>query len=78
MQLDACIPNFTLQEYTGEADGVKRQMVKEPLRLDGGYLCVPDAPGLGLELNDAALASLPARTLVPDALLGPDGSVRDR
>ena len=56
VQLDACIPNFALQEYTGESAPPKRDMVVQPLVLKDGYLEVPDAPGLGIELNDSALA----------------------
>jgi len=27
-------------------------LVKEPLRMEDGYLRVPDGPGLGVEVND--------------------------
>ena len=38
IQIDACIPNFVLQEYTGKDKPPKSEMVKEPLRLEKGYL----------------------------------------
>jgi len=38
IQIDACIPNFVLQEYTGEDKPPTSEMVKEPLRLEKGYL----------------------------------------
>ena len=58
MQLDACIPNFALQEYTGESEPPKSDMVVQPLMLKHGYLVVPEAPGLGIELNETALTTL--------------------
>jgi len=77
VQLDACIPNFALQEYTGESDPPKRDMVVQPLVLKDGYLEVPDAPGLGIELNDSALARLKLREVVTEPPIGRDGSVQD-
>ncbi len=61
VQLDACIPNFTVQEYApDEARPPKSQVVKEPLKVQDGYLIVPDRPGIGVELNeDAVLAQYP-------------------
>ncbi|MDA0677428.1 MAG: galactonate dehydratase, partial [Chloroflexi bacterium] len=56
IQLDACIPNFALQEYTGESEPPKSDLLVKPLELKDGYLTVPDGPGLGIELNEAALA----------------------
>ncbi|MCJ0764004.1 mandelate racemase/muconate lactonizing enzyme family protein [Variovorax terrae] len=77
VQLDACIPNFALQEYTGESDYPKRDLVKAPLRLVGGYLEVPEGPGIGIEFNDEALMRLPATDIVPNMRIGVDGSVQD-
>jgi galactonate dehydratase len=77
VQLDACIPNFALQEYTGEAEYPKRELVVEPLRLVNGYLEVPDAPGLGIALNEEKILGLPASTIVPNMRIGVDGSVQD-
>ena len=45
VQLDACIPNFALQEYTGESEPPKSELLVEPLELVDGYLVVPDGPG---------------------------------
>ena len=66
MQLDACIPNFALQEYTGESDPPKSDMVVQPLVLKESYLEVPDALGLGIELNDTALSRLRLREVVTE------------
>jgi galactonate dehydratase len=78
VQLDACIPNFTLQEYTGEDRPPKSEIVRQPLRLEKGYLIVPDTPGIGVELNHAALERYPARQRPLDTPIRADGSVADQ
>ncbi len=77
VQLDACIPNFALQEYTGESEPPKSDLLVNPLELVDGYLTVPEGPGLGIELNEAAL-SQPESPKVLDTPIGFDGSVQDR
>ena len=77
VQLDAAIPNFALQEYTGEAEPPKSDLLVEPLELIDGYLTVPEGPGLGIALNEAAL-SHPVQDKVLDTPIGYDGSVQDR
>ena len=74
VQLDACIPNFALQEYTGHDE----HLLVEPLRPADGYLIVPDGPGLGIELSEEALSRYPVIDKVLDTPLGYDGSVQDR
>jgi galactonate dehydratase len=78
VQLDACVPNFVLQEYTGEDQPPKRALVKAPLRLERGYLIVPETPGIGIELDFDAIARLPFRRRAFDTPLHEDGSVADQ
>ncbi len=78
VQLDACIPNFALQEYTGESEPPKSDLLKQPLELKDGYLIVPEAPGLGIELDDEALTRYQEEPKVLDTPIGFDGSVQDR
>jgi galactonate dehydratase len=77
VQLDAAIPNFALQEYTGESEPPKSELLVTPLELKSGYLTVPEAPGLGITLNEAAL-SRPETPKKLDTPIGFDGSVQDR
>jgi len=77
VQLDAAIHNFTLQEYTREDRPPKSEVVKEPVRLERGYLVVPDKPGLGIELNEKALERHPYTPRDLPSLLHEDGSVAD-
>jgi galactonate dehydratase len=78
VQLDACIPNFALQEYTGESEPPKSELLVKPLRLEKGYLLVPDGPGLGIELNDEAISKYPIKDKVLETPIASDGSVADR
>ena len=68
MHLDASIINFEIQEYHAEfytehyfsvLDGFTRQV--------DGYVELSDAPGLGLELNEAEIAAHPPLTTVTSA-----------
>jgi len=51
VQLDACIPNFLCQEQISLGEGY----LKQPFVLKDGYIDLPTEPGLGIELDDAAI-----------------------
>ncbi|MHB0858139.1 MAG: galactonate dehydratase [Anaerolineae bacterium] len=79
VQLAACIPNFALQEYPlGEAEPPKSEIVVNPLKLENGFLIVPDAPGLGIELAPDAAQRHPYRPREVVTRLHVDGSVIDQ
>ena len=78
VQLDACIPNFVLQEYTGEDKPPKSLMVKKPLRLEKGYLIIPEEPGIGVEISDEFFATHKYTPRPLNTPLREDGSVADR
>lgn len=79
LQLAACIPNFSLQEYPGdEGSAEKRPMVDEVPRREGDSLVIPDRPGIGIELAPDAAERLPYRPRLVDTRLGVDGSVVDQ
>ena len=78
VQLDACIPNFALQEYTGESESPKSELLVEPLQLEDGYLLVPEGPGLGIEINESAIGKHPFIDKTLETPIGLDGSVADR
>lgn len=77
VQLDACIPNFALQEYTGEDRPPKSEILKEPLKREGGYLLIPDRPGIGVELNLEVARKYPPVAKEMRTPLHEDGSVAD-
>lgn len=79
VQLAACIPNFGLQEYPrGEHEPPKSEIVKDPLKVEEGYLLVPDRPGIGIELTDDAQEKYPPRPRRVETRLHVDGSVVDQ
>jgi L-rhamnonate dehydratase len=43
-------------EFSTSQGPLSRLLVKEPLRMEDGFLRVPDAPGLGMEVNDAVIS----------------------
>jgi len=58
VQLDACMTNFIIQEVFPYWPKANYALVKEALehKVVDSYLKVPDAPGLGIELNDEAVS----------------------
>lgn len=57
IQLDACIPNFLVQEHPGNPDKSDLGVgyIKEPFVIEDGYIKVPTKPGLGIELDEEDL-----------------------
>ena len=79
IQLAACIPNFALQEYPkGEHEPPKSEIVKSSLKLENGFLIIPDTPGIGVELADDAQLRHPFRPRSIKTRLNTDGSVMDQ
>lgn len=57
IHLAASCPNFLILESIEEWGGFHAQILKKPVRIEEGYVIVPEEPGLGIELNeDIALA----------------------
>ncbi|SIQ62376.1 L-alanine-DL-glutamate epimerase [Rhizobium sp. RU20A] len=59
IQLAACSPNFLVLESIGRFDGPFMRFLNEPIAWEDGYVIPPTAPGLGVTLNDAAIAASP-------------------
>ena len=79
IQLAAAIPNFALQELpVGEEVPPKRTIVDRPLTVDGGFLVVPERPGIGIELAPEVRERHPYRPRAVETRLNSDGSVMDQ
>ncbi len=90
VQLAACIPNFALQEFPlmpgtagaehlppgGEA--APEGMVDSALKLEDGYIVIPDVPGIGVTLAEDAEVRFPFRPRQVRTRLHADGSVVDQ
>jgi galactonate dehydratase len=77
VHLDTSIPNFITQEYSKSDEAAHNTVYKTVLKREGGHIPVPEAPGLGVELDPELLAAaahqprdLPAANPLRD-----DGSV---
>jgi galactonate dehydratase len=78
LQLDAAIPNFTIQEFPSfYHKGNEGKMTKEPLIEKDGYILIPDAPGIGIELADDICEKFPPNQRSISAQTAYDGSVYD-
>jgi galactonate dehydratase len=55
VQLCACIPNFLITEYFVNFEEIGKEVAVNPLVQQDGYITLPTAPGLGVEMNEAAL-----------------------
>ncbi len=76
VQLDASIPNFIVQEYSKADEDDHNRIYRTALKREGGYIPVPDAPGIGVELDDDLIESTPYEPRdISSTLLRNDGSV---
>ncbi len=71
----ASTPNFLILEYTPDDVPPRRDLVREPLVVDRGYLAVPEKPGWGIELNEEAFRHYPPKPWRRGFGFRADGSV---
>ena len=65
LQVAACIPNFLITEYFVNFESVGREITNTPFEVHDSYIGLPTAPGLGIELDEAALERRPLRERTP-------------
>lgn len=73
LQLAASIPNFLCQEQRSLGEGY----LKTPFTVKQGYINIPTGPGLGIELDDAAVAKVTGHDWRNPEAYEEDGSVAD-
>jgi galactonate dehydratase len=72
----ASTPNFLILEYSDPGtSGPRREMVLEPMKFKDGYLEIPDAPGLGIELDLKAIQKYPPRPWRRHPVVEADGNI---
>ncbi|MCY1745172.1 mandelate racemase/muconate lactonizing enzyme family protein [Ensifer sp. SL37] len=59
IQIATCSPNFLILESIGRFDGPFMRFLNEPIVWENGFVIPPTAPGLGVTLNDEAIAQSP-------------------
>ncbi len=78
LQLDAAIPNCAIQEFPSfYHQGNEAAMTKDAFEEDGGYILIPDRPGIGIELVEDITEKFPPAPRSISAQLAYDGSVYD-
>jgi len=76
LHLDASIPNFITQEYSKNDESSQHAVYKTSYKRDGGFIPIPEAPGLGVELDDSLIDQTPYQPMnTGQTLLREDGSV---
>jgi galactonate dehydratase len=71
LQVATCIPNFLIMEYPMAWEPVANEIAKNPFRVENGYIALPEAPGIGIDLDEEALAKYPYRGPAKRTLLHP-------
>ena len=59
IQLATCTPNFLILEGIEDWTGFHARLLKTPVRWEDGYVIPPEAPGLGVELDEVVAAAHP-------------------
>src|SRR6202521_5248097 len=66
LQVSACMPNFLITEYFVNFEAAGRELVVGPaFDVKDSYIALPTAPGLGIELDEAALLRHPLKDRRP-------------
>jgi galactonate dehydratase len=68
-------PNFLILEYSPDDVGKRRELLLKPLKVTNGYIDVPEAPGLGIELNLEAIKGYPPARWHRPFPINTDGSL---
>jgi galactonate dehydratase len=71
LHVSAAIPNFLITEYFVNFDARAAEVAVSPFRVEQGYLTVPTAPGLGIELREDVLARYAYREFPPRSIPTP-------
>ncbi len=73
IQFALCTPNFLIQEHGHLGEGY----LKQPFTDTGGYLSIPEGPGLGIEVDEKAVRAMKWTEWETPRLFHEDGSVAD-
>lgn len=57
--MSACLPNFLITEYFVNLEPIGNTIARKPIKVADGHIAVGEEPGLGIELDEAAMAKHP-------------------
>jgi galactonate dehydratase len=75
IQIAATIPNFFIIDMFLPSQAWTNEIVKQPFQATHGFIDLPTVPGLGIDLDEAALQRRPFRSLPPMWVRGPADEV---
>ena len=61
LHASAGMPNFLITEYFVNFEEVGREIARQTIEAENGYITLPETPGLGIDLDEAALKARPFR-----------------
>jgi galactonate dehydratase len=59
VQVSAAIPNFLITEYFVNLESFGQDIAKHPFKAENGYIQLTDTPGIGVDIDEDALAKYP-------------------
>ena len=59
LQLAGCVPNFQVLETMADDVSHRKEISNEEITLIDGMMYIPDKPGLGIDINEEAIAEHP-------------------
>ncbi len=78
LQLVAAVPNVVIQEFPSFYEkGNEKDMITSAFEIERGYITIPTAPGIGIELVDDISEKFPPAQRSINCQIAFDGSVRD-
>ncbi len=72
LQVAATMPNFLIFEYFQGWEQYANELCPNPLEVKNGYAALPTAPGIGIDIDEAALAKYPYTGPRKTTLLKPE------
>ena len=72
IQASAGMPNFLITEYFVNFETTGNEIADVPFEVDGGYIELPTRPGLGIDLDEEALAKYPYQQFAERTLPRPE------
>ena len=78
LHIDRVVPNFEVQEWPGTFGDFNAMIKGDSIKVENGYITMPEGPGLGIELVDDIAEKFPFQGMKPRWSYHEDGSPIDR